>query len=90
MTAASEPIAEAPPACDHLTDYDRKHLKTYARLLDASADHAGWKEVAAIVLGLDPAAEPERSQRVHAAHLERARWMTQVGFRDLLLGRHSH
>ena len=90
MNAASEPVAEAPPACEHLTDYDRRHLKTYARLLDAAAEHADWKEVAALVLGLDPAAEPDRSRRVHEAHLDRARWMTQVGYRDLLASRHAH
>ena len=90
MNAASEPVAEAPPASEHLTDYDRRHLKTYARLLDAAAEQADWQEVAAIVLGLDPAAEPDRSRRVHEAHLDRARWMTQVGYRDLLAGRRAH
>lgn len=90
MNTASEPIADAPPAADHLTDYDRSHLKTYLRLLDAAADHADWREVATIVLGLDPGAEPDRAYRVHAAHLERAQWMTRVGYRDLLTGRYAH
>ena len=86
MNATSEPVAEAPPTSEHLTDYDRRHLKTYARLLDAAAEHADWQEVATVVLGLDPAAEPDASRRVHDAHLDRARWMTRVGYRDLLLG----
>ncbi|MBV9840634.1 MAG: DUF2285 domain-containing protein [Sphingomonadaceae bacterium] len=90
MNAASQSVAEAPPASEHLTDYDRKHLKTYLRLLDAAAEDADWREVATVVLGLDPTADPERSRRVHAAHLERARWMTRVGYRDLLLGRYAH
>ena len=84
MTAISAPIADEPPASDHLAEYDRKHLKTYARLLDVAADHADWCEVASIVLGLDPAREPERARRVHGAHLERASWMTTRGYRDLL------
>ena len=84
------PLRDAPPAFEHLTDYDRSHLKTYLRLLDAAAEEADWREVAAIVLGLDPGAEPERAHRVHSAHLERARWMTRVGFRDLLVGRFAH
>ena len=79
----SEPIDDAPPVSDHVTAYDRKHFKTYLRLLDAAEDDADWREVAAIVLGLDPATEPERAQRVHAAHLERARWMTRVGYREI-------
>ena len=90
MQATSPAIDEAPPASEHLTDYDRRHLKTYARLLDAEADQADWREAAAVVLGLDPAAEPERCERVHAAHLERARWMTRTGYRDLLVCRSSH
>jgi hypothetical protein len=90
MNAASEPIEDAPPAADHLTDYDRAHLKTYLRLLDAAADEADWREVAAIVLGLDPASEPDRARRVHAAHLERAKWMTRVGYRDLLSVKRTH
>ena len=90
MNAASEPIADAPPVSDHLTEYDRTHLKTYARLLDADAVHADWQEVAHLVLGLDPATEPDRCRQVHAAHLERARWMTRVGYRDLVAGLKTH
>ena len=90
MTAASEPITDYPPPSEHLTDYDRRHLKTYARLLDAAAEHANWEEVAEVVLGLDPSTDPDRSRRVHAAHLARARWMTRVGYRDLIIGRHAH
>ena len=90
VTDPTTTIAEAPPAFDHLTDYDRRHLKTYARLLDAAADDACWEEVAEVVLGLDPTIEPDRSRRIHESHLERARWMTRVGYRDLLCGRHPH
>ena len=90
MTAASEPITDVPPRSEHLTDYDRRHLKIYARLLDAAAEQANWEEVAEVVLGLDPTADRDRSRRVHAAHLERARWMTRVGYQDLLAGRHAH
>lgn len=82
----TEPFAEAPPIADYVTDYDRRHLKTYLRLLDAAAEGADWREVADLVLGLDAGREPDRAQRVHAAHLERARWMTRVGYRDLAAG----
>ncbi len=84
------PVHEAPPASEHLTDYDRSHLKTYLRLLDAAAEKADWQEVATIVLGIDTEADPERARRIHSAHLERARWMTRTGYRDLLSGRHAH
>ena len=84
MSPAAQPLADSPPHSDHLTDYDRHHLKTYIRLLDAAADDADWREVADLVLGLDVASNPEHARRVHDAHLERARWMTTTGYRDLL------
>lgn len=87
---ASEPIAEAPPQSEHLTDYDRAHLKTYARLLDAAAEHADWREVATIVLGLGTEHDPDHARRVYDAHLARARWMTRTGYHDLLGGRLPH
>lgn len=80
------PIADTAPSDDGITDYDRLHLVTYLRLLDAAADGADPAEVARIVLGIDPVAEPERALRVHASHLARARWMTEHGYRHLVLG----
>lgn len=80
------PIADTAPSDDGITDYDRLHLVTYLRLLDAAADGADPGEVARIVLGIDPVAEPERALRVHASHLARARWMTEHGYRHLVLG----
>ena len=81
---ADAQLAEAPPASDHVTTYDLDHTKIYLRLLDAAAEGADWREVSSVVLGLDPHRDPERANRVYAAHLERARWMTRAGYRDLL------
>lgn len=76
------------PICDcEITDYDRAHLQAYLRLLDADAARADWREAASLVLGLDVAADPQRAQRIHKAHLDRARWMASAGYRDLLKGR---
>lgn len=86
MEAIRRPQREAPPASDHVTEYDRSHSVIYCRLLDAASEGADWREVAAVVLGIDPVAEPERARRTHDAHLERARWMTQVGYRELAQG----
>ncbi len=36
-----------------------------------------------ILFGIDPAAEPERARRIHDSHLDRAKWMTQHGYREL-------
>lgn len=84
MATRRSPLEDAPPASDRVTDYDLAHAVTYLRLLDALADDADWREAAKIVLGLDPDGDPHRAQRVHAAHLARAQWMTHSGYRDLL------
>lgn len=84
MNAASNASQQTPPVSDHLTDYDREHLKVYARLLDAAAENADWREVAVLVLGLDPAGSPDQARQGYEAHLARARWMVKAGYRDLL------
>lgn len=83
---SNPPLQDAPPPASGLTDYDRQHLKTYLRLLDAQADGAGWREAARIVLGLDVAHAPRHARRVYESHLARARWMTTHGYLDLLRG----
>jgi hypothetical protein len=76
----------ATPTSAALTGYDTMHLITYLRLLDADADGADWREVAKIVLKIDPKREPERAKRMWESHLSRAKWMTKSGFRHLLRG----
>lgn len=77
-------FSDAPPMAAGVTEYDKRHLGSYLRLLDAEADNADWAEVARIVFGIDPVAEPSRAKAVHASHLARAQWMRDAGFRDLL------
>ncbi|MGP9812938.1 DNA -binding domain-containing protein [Rhodopseudomonas sp. NSM] len=72
------------PTDDRVTPYDQLHLITYLRLLDAEAEGADWREVARIVLHLDPDRYPAASRRSFESHLARARWMTSVGYRHLL------
>ena len=79
-------VADVAPIDPTLTDYDRQHLVTYLRLLDADAEAADWCEVARIVLHIDPDLEPERARRVFDSHLARAKWMTEHGYRRLLGG----
>ncbi len=83
-------LLDSPPQNARVTDYDLAHKVTYLRLLDADASGADWIEVARIVLGLDPDTEPQRAHRVHRSHLERARWMTEHGYRDLLARAGAH
>ena len=47
---------------------------------------ADWREVARVVRHLDVEHESDRVQKVFDTHLSRAKWMTEQGYRDLLLG----
>ena len=79
-------IADVAPTDPTLTPYDGQHLITYLRVLDADAEGADWREVAKIVLHIDPDRESERARRAHESHLARAKWMTEHGYRHLLRG----
>ncbi|TYO63378.1 DUF2285 domain-containing protein [Bradyrhizobium hipponense] len=79
-------VAELAPNDAVLTSYDEQHLVTYWRLLDAEADGADWKEVALIVLHIDPGREPARARNAFDSHLARAKWIADQGYRDLLRG----
>jgi Uncharacterized conserved protein (DUF2285) len=79
-------IADVAPTDPTLTPYDEQHLITYLRVLDADSEGANWREVAKIVLHIDPDRELERARRAHESHLARAKWMTEHGYRHLLRG----
>jgi hypothetical protein len=79
-------VADTAPSDAVLTAYDRQHLVTYLRLLDAEADGADWQDVAGIVLHRDAHVEPDRARRALESHLARAKWMTEHGYRQLLAG----
>lgn len=74
---------DEPPASTALTEYDRQHVKLYVRLLDAEADGADWREAVEVLFGICPKSEPDRAKQVHDAHLARAHWMTEHGYRQL-------
>ena len=75
-------VADRAPDDDALTPYDHDHLITYLRLLDAEADGADWREVASLVLTLDP--EADQTHAIWQSHLARAQWMMRSGYRHLL------
>jgi Uncharacterized conserved protein (DUF2285) len=79
-------VADTAPSDSALTVYDEEHIMTYLRLLDADAQDADWRDVARIVLHLDPDHESDRARRAFDSHLSRAKWMTEHGYRHLLHG----
>lgn len=72
-----------PPDRPELTDYDRDHLPTYLRLLDAAADGVDWRIATQEILHIDPEFEPVAARLAFDAHLARAQWMTREGYRFL-------
>jgi hypothetical protein len=77
-------VADAAPSAPEVTDYDRRHLITYLRLLDAVTEGADRVTIVRDVLKLAPGTPHERADRAYSSHLARARWMTQHGYQQLL------
>ena len=90
MAQRDPAVADTAPIVDTLTTYDNAHLKIYIRLLDAEKAGADWKDVARIVLGMDPEKEPERAKAAWESHLKRAKWMTTRGYKDLIRRGNAH
>ena len=83
-------VADLAPSGPALTVYDEQHAVTYMRMLDAGAGGADWREVARIILHIDPEREPDRARRAFDSHLARAKWATRYGYRQLLRGVPRH
>jgi hypothetical protein len=77
-------IADVAAWSDQVTTYDERHFLTYARLLDAEAENADWREVARHVLLRDPDKNPEQAHQCWQTHLARAKWVATTGYRQLL------
>jgi hypothetical protein len=77
-------VADLAPDGDELTVYDEEHTVTYCRMLDVEKASADWREVARIVLHIDPEAEADRARRAFDTHLARAKWIARTGYRQLL------
>lgn len=73
-------ICAQAPDVPAMTDYDRTHILTYARLLDAERDDYDWTDVAMEVLDLDVAADPCGAKICWQSHLDRAHWFVDGGF----------
>jgi hypothetical protein len=72
-------VADVAPTDSALTTYDEQLVVTYARLLQAESEGADWREVARIVLHIDPEREPDRARNAYLSHLARAKWVTEKG-----------
>ena len=62
-----------------ITDYDRAHFLTYARILDAVRFDQAWQAAAIEILGLDVKGDEYGSYRIWRAHVDRAEWIVRDG-----------
>lgn len=72
-------VAEGVPWSGRMTEYDDRHCETYIRFLDADNEGLSKDDIAHQVLGIDPAAEPNRARKAVKSHIARARWIGEVG-----------
>ncbi|WP_316396955.1 DUF2285 domain-containing protein [Bradyrhizobium sp. 33ap4] len=72
-------VADVAPDDPIVTPYDQQHVVTYMRLLQAESEGADWREVARLVLHIDPERQPGRARDAYQSHLARAKWMTEQG-----------
>ena len=74
----------SPPDSKTLTEYDENHLTDYLRLLDADKEGADWKEIVSIIFEIDPDEDESKAKAMYASHLERAKWVSESGYAQLL------
>jgi hypothetical protein len=72
-------VADVAPIDSMLTPYDHEHLITYQRLLDADAEGADWREVARIVLHIDPEISTPSVNRLVRDGRMKAIWLVLYG-----------
>jgi hypothetical protein len=64
---------------DRITEYDRAHFLSYARILDAVRFNQTWQEAARDILDLDAESDEPSAYRIWCAHVDRAEWIVGDG-----------
>jgi hypothetical protein len=75
-----QPVA---PTGNAITDYDRAHFQQYVRLLDGYSAGLDDDELCKSILDMDPRPDRNAARRILRSHLERARWISQAGYRQI-------
>lgn len=77
-------LLDEPPWSQFVTVYDEVHFELYAQLLDADAAGIDCDEIVERFLKIDMANSARCGRDILNSHLKRARWMTEVGYKQLL------
>lgn len=75
---------KSPPMAHTVTDYDKACLELYVALLDTEAASMDWIEAYEQLFGSSSKTDQKFKLEQYRAHLERARWMANYGYRQLL------
>ncbi len=86
MATSQAPVVAPVPWAEALTPYDEAHLGTYLRLLDAAKDGASDEAMCRQILNIPADTAEANSSEILESHLKRARWMCEMGYKDLLSG----
>ena len=86
QTPLDPDLADTAPSNPVLTVYDEEHLRSRISAPRRHVEGADWREVARLVLHIDPDNEPDRARKAFESNLSRAKWMTEHGYRHLLRG----
>src|SRR3954466_5353096 len=77
MPPVASDIADTAPSGKLLTSYDKEHLATHLRLLDAHAEGAGWRESHEWCCALIGKMNVIGVRKAFDSHLSGARWMME-------------
>lgn len=72
-------VAPLAPKTEEVTEYDRAHFLTYARLLDAANLDTDWRGNAETILGVKQDMDEKTAWQCWGSHLARARWIIGDG-----------
>ena len=79
MIRSPNPVDDIAPSVAAITDYDRRHLFTYARLLDEARSGIVWHRT--VAAALMPLVDWPTARRCYLSHLARAQYI----YGDLVL-----
>jgi len=72
------------PTGETLTGYDRRCFKLYIMLIDAHDAGVSWDDSYPDLFDEPIGADRQRAESRHRSYLNRARWMTAAGYRQLI------
>lgn len=79
-------IADTAPTSPSVTAYDENHFPLYLQILDALQENVAAEDICRTILGRDPQTDPH-CMAVLESHINRAKWMSEQGYKDLLASR---